>query len=340
MKNKGIIALLIFVSAFGIFYLLRSKPTEKPLTNFYNEGPIFGSTYHIKYRHTTDLQPQIDSILKAYNESVSPYLPNSIVSRINNNDSTVTTNRWVEDLFNEGMEVASVTNGAFDITIGPLVEAWGFSFKKKTEMTPQLVKNLKALVDYRKVKLLNHKIIKDDSHMRIDLISMGDGYATDIIANFLESKGIANYMVEIGGEIKLKGTNPSNETWSVGIDKPVDQTDSTETELEQVVKFTNGALSTSGNYRNFYYKNGKKYAHTIDPKTGYPVQHSLLSATIIAPTCIAADAYSTACMVIGLEKSLELLKKNRSLEGYFIYTNTNGEMVVTYTDGFKKFLKE
>jgi thiamine biosynthesis lipoprotein len=340
MKKKIIIALLVFVGAFATFYFLHDLKKETPMEYIYNDGPIFGSSYHIKYQYTEDLHSQIDTILKKYDESVSPYKPNSIVSRVNRNDSSVILNKWFEDLFNEGMVVAKATDGAFDITVAPLVEAWGFSFKKKMDITKHTIDSLKSLVDYRRVKILNNKVIKEDPRITVDCISMGDGYASDIIADFLESKGVKNYMVEIGGEIKLKGLNGSNKIWTVGIDKPIDNIDSMSTDYQQIVEITNGALSTSGNYRNFYYKDGKKYAHTIDPKSGYPVQHSLLSATITAPTCIAADAYSTACMVIGLEKSLELIKHHSELEGYFIFSDANGKMATVCTNGFKKYLKE
>ncbi|MFZ4456690.1 MAG: FAD:protein FMN transferase [Bacteroidales bacterium] len=340
MKKKIFIGIAVFISSFVLFYFLKPNKTEQNLTYYSNVGEIFGSTYHIKYQHSSDLQPKIDSILKAYDESVSPYKPNSIISRINRNDSAVVLDNWMETLIKVGIQVGKETDGAFDITIEPLVEAWGFSFKKKRNMNPALVDSLKALVDYRKIKVANHRLIKEDSKITVDCISMGDGYATDIIADFLEKEGIKNYLVEIGGEIKVKGINSSSDIWNLGIDKPVDQSDTTVAEIQQILKFSNGALSTSGNYRNFYYKDGKKYAHTIDPKTGYPVQHSLLSATIISPSCIEADAYSTACMVIGLEKSLELLKKLPHLEGYFIYSDAKGAMRVTYTAGFKKFLKD
>lgn len=340
MQKRYFIALVVFIGSFSIFYFLRPNKEEPTLTYFSNSAEIFGSYYHIKYQYTKDLQPQIDSILQAYDESVSPYKPNSIVSRINRNDSNVVLDKWMETLIKKGIQIGNETNGAFDITIQPLVEAWGFSFKQKREMTPGLVNRLKSLVDYRKIKVLNHKLLKDDPSITVDCISMGDGYATDIIADFLEANNIKNYLIEIGGEIRVKGINGSNEVWSLGIDKPIDLTDSTNSEIQQVIALNSGALSTSGNYRNFYYKDGKKYAHTIDPKTGYPVQHSLLSATIVAPSCIDADAYSTACMVIGLEKSLQLVKRIPQIEGYFIYTDSKGSMQVIYTNGFKKFLKD
>ncbi|MDD2799116.1 MAG: FAD:protein FMN transferase [Bacteroidales bacterium] len=340
MKKKSFIALLVFLGVFILLYFIKKPKEEKTTNYYYNEGLIFGSSYHIKYQYNQDLQLTIDSILKKYDEAVSPYKPNSIVSKVNRNDSTVVLDEWFETLFNEGQVVAKATDGAFDITVAPLVEAWGFSFKKREDLTKYQIDSLKSLIGYKRVNIVNHKVVKDDPRITIDCVSMGDGYASDIIAKLFDSKGITNYMVEIGGELMMKGVNPDGKIWSVGIDKPVDNPEPTQEDFQQIVHFTNGALSTSGNYRKFYYKDGKKYAHTIDPKTGYPVQHSLLSATITAPTCIGADAYSTACMVIGLEKSMALVNRDPELEGYFIYTDKNGKLAVAYSDGFKKFMKE
>lgn len=301
----------------------------------YNEGPIFGTSYHIKYKSSIDFHRQIDSTLNLYNASISSYQPQSLVCRINRNDTAVTLNHWFETLFNVSKEVSIASGGAYDITVAPLIEAWGFSYKKKLTITPQLIDSLRKLVGYQKVKIENGYFIKADPRMMIDMSGSGDGYASDVIAELLDSKNITDYMVEIGGEIRVKGVSPSQKKWSIGIDKPVDSKFSQE--IKQVVHISNCALSTSGNYRNYYIENGKKYAHTIDPVSGYPVQHSLLSATIIAPTCIEADTYSTACMVLGLEKSLEMIKRNPALEGYFIFSNKKGKMSVMATKGFKKY---
>ena len=337
MKKKAILITTLLAVLIVVFLTSRKQP-QTPTPYQFNEGPVFGTTYHIKYQYGKDVQKEIDSILHQFNHSLSAYQPTSIISRVNNNDSTVTPDLFFVTAFKEALVVAEATQGAFDPTVAPLVNAWGFGFKKMKEVTPQKIDSLKKLVGYKRVRLINNQVIKDDPRITLDLASLSDGYASDVIADLLEQKGITNYMVEIGGEVMLKGVNAEGKPWSIGIDKPIDNPNPTTSDLEAKVSMTNGAISTSGNYRNFYYKDGKKYAHTIDPKTGYPVQHNLLSATIVAPTCIEADAYSTACMVIGLKESLKLIKTHPQLKGYFIYSDDKGNMLVLYSDGFEKLL--
>lgn len=337
MKYKGIITTVLVMGLLVFFYIARTK-NEPPAPYQYNEGSIFKTSYHIKYQYAEDLQNEIDSELKKFDLSLSGYNPNSIVSRVNNNDTTVVLNDWFLTVFHEAMKVSEATDGAFDITVAPLVNAWGFGFRKSKGVTPQIIDSLKQLIGYKRVRIVNNHVVKDDPRILLDCASLSDGFASDVIANLLDRKGISNYMVEIGGEIMLKGKNPEGKIWIIGVDKPIDNPNPTTSELQEKVRLTDAALSTSGNYRNYYKINGKKYAHTINPQTGYPVQHNLLSATIVAPTCIEADAYSTACMVIGLEKSLELVEKHPELEGYFINTDANGKMAVKCSKGFEKHI--
>ncbi|MDP4272260.1 MAG: FAD:protein FMN transferase [Bacteroidota bacterium] len=336
--NKKAIIITTLLAILIVVFLLNRKQTTAPVPYQFNEGPIFGTTYHIKYQYAKDVKREIDSTLQIFNNSLSSYKPNSIISRINNNDPYVVPDKFFLTAYKEAMVVAEATDGAYDPTVAPLVNLWGFGFKKNQVVTQLKIDSLKRLIGYKKVRLANNRIEKDDPRITLDLASLSDGYASDVIAALLEQKGVSNYMVEIGGEVMLKGVNAEGKAWSIGIDKPIDNQAPTTIDLEAKVQMTRGAISTSGNYRNFYYKDGKKYAHTIDPKTGYPVQHNLLSATIVAPTCIEADAYSTACMVIGLEESLELIRKHPQLIGYFIYADKNGNMQVKYTKRFEKLL--
>jgi len=342
-KKNLFTAVALIALLFALFYLIQQQKQERqalPIPYQYNQGPVFGSTYHIKYKSATDYQAKIDSILRSYNACMSSYETNSLVSRINRNDTAVILNDWFITAFNVAKKVSENSNGDYDITVAPLVNAWGFGFSKKAKITDAYIKELLPLIDYRKIEIRGNQLFKKDPRIMLDMSSLGDGYAADIVSDFLESKGVTDFMVEIAGEVRVKGKNGQGKIWSIGINKPIDDTAYASTELEQVVGLGVGALSTSGNYHNFYYKDGKKYAHTIDPHTGYPVQHTLLSATIIAPTCIEADAYSTACMVMGLEKSLQMIKRLSHLQGYFIYNDDNDSMRVVYTDGMKKMITQ
>jgi len=305
--------------------LLLGCQTKKKEYQF-NEGYIWGTIYHIVYDNPDgkDLHEEIKVKMNEFDHSLSTYKPNSIITRVNNNDSTVILDRYFETVFNRSLEISEITDGAFDMTIAPLANAWGFGFKNKLEPEDIPVDSLLQIVGYQKVKLINHKIVKEDPRIMFDPSAIAKGYGVDVVADFLESKGVANYMVEIGGEIRVKGHSNKNRSWRVGIDRPIDDPEVKNREIQDILSLPNGAMATSGNYRQFYIKNGKKYAHTIDPKLGYPVQHSLLSATVIAPDCMTADAYATAFMVLGLEKSIRIVENDSNLNAYFIYTNEEG----------------
>jgi thiamine biosynthesis lipoprotein len=243
-------------------------------------------------------------------------------------------------MYKVAREVSEKSNGAFDITVGPLVKAWGFGFGNKDHTKIPNVKEILPYIGYHKVRLENHRLIKDNPKILVDANALAQGQSSDIIAKLLEENGCTNYLVEIGGEIVCKGLNAKNDKWRIGIDNPVDDTTGVNEGLQSVISISNCALTTSGNYRKFYYLNGKKYAHEIDPHTGYPVVHNLLSATVVAPTCILADAYATTFMVIGVEATLKLCKSIPGMDCYLIYTDKDGKNQVVYTDGFKKYLTQ
>ena len=301
------------------------QPSKKEYQ--FNEGYIWGTIYHIIYDNPSgkDLHEEIKVKMNEFDHSLSTYKPNSIISRVNNNDSTVVLDHYFETVFKRSLEISKITDGAFDMTVAPLVNAWGFGFKNKLEPEDIPVDSLLQIVGYNKVSLQNHKIVKEDSRIMLDASAIAKGYGVDVVADFLESKGISNYMVEIGGEIRVKGVSNKNRNWRVGIDRPIDDPSLQKREIQDVLNMEDGAMATSGNYRQFYIKNGKKYAHTIDPKLGYPVQHSLLSASVIAPNCMTADAYATAFMVLGLEKSIKIVENDPNLEAYFIYADHEGK---------------
>ena len=319
-------------------FLVACQPSQTEYR--FNEGYIWGTIYHIVYDQADgdDLHDEIKVKMNEFDHSLSTYKPNSIISRVNNNDSTVVLDHYFETVFKRSLEISEITNGAFDMTIAPLANAWGFGFKNKLEPEDIPVDSLLEIVGYRKVKLLNHKIIKDDSRIMFDPSAIAKGYGVDVVAEFLESKGVINYMVEIGGEIRVKGVSNKNRSWRVGIDQPIDDPEVKNREIQDVLSLPNGAMATSGNYRQFYIKDGKKYAHTIDPKLGYPVQHSLLSASVIAPDCMTADAYATAFMVLGFEKSRVIVENDPNLEAYFIYTDTDGKYQTYSSEKIKKMI--
>ena len=240
-----------------------------------------------------------------------------------------------QDVFYLAMQISKETDGSFDITVAPLVNAWGFGFKQGKTPDKHQIDSLRALVGFDKVKLQNHNVIKSDKRIMLDCSAIAKGYGSDMVAQMLEKKGIRNYMIEIGGEVVTHGISEKRLPWKIGVTKPSDDSLNVNQELQTVLNVTDKAMATSGNYRNFYYKGGKKYAHTIDPKTGYPVQHSLLSATVLTKNCATADAYATAFMVMGIEKAKKVLAEHPELMAYFIYSDNKGELKVWFSPSLK-----
>lgn len=301
-----------------------------------------GTTYHITYENSNnqDYSQDIDSILKAFDKSLSIYDSTSIISRINNNDPKVEADDWFVAVFNKSAEVNASSGGAFDITVGPVVNAWGFGSGPVLKHDTAYIDSLMQFVGMEKVKLEKRKVIKKYPGVKLDVNALAQGYSTDLVCDFFKSKGIKNYLVEIGGEVRGKGTNAKDKYWHIGIDKPLDDNMMPGDKLQAIIEINNKSLSTSGNYRAFYVENGVKYAHTIDPKTGFPARNTLLSTTVVCDDCITADAYATAFMVLGVEKSKELVQKLQGIEVYFVYSNQQGDYEVFFSDGMKKMIVE
>lgn len=295
---------------------------------------VFGTFYHVVYQCDSDLTNSINAELAKVDASLSPFNPQSIISAVNQNQDVRLNNMFL-DVFQLAMRISDETDGAFDITVAPLVNAWGFGFKNGFEPSKQQVDSLMQIIGYQRVTLKQGKIHKQDHRIMLDCSAIAKGYGTDIVARLLRTKGITNFMIEIGGEIVTSGVNAEGKPWRVGISKPVDDPTGTETGVQSIITITDKAMATSGNYRNFYYKGGKKYAHTIDPKTGYPVQHSILSATVFANSCAMADAYATSFMVMGLEKAQQLLEQHPELMAYLIYSDEQGRNAVWYSSSLK-----
>lgn len=308
---------------------------QKNINYQHDEGFIFGTIYHITYHSDTNLKKEIEAELKKVDQSLSPFNKTSVISKVNRNENPV-IDPMFKEVFLLAENISNETHGAFDITVAPLVNEWGFGFKKGVEPTRQVIDSLKHIVGYQKVKLTPKNYVqKQDPRIMLDCSAIAKGYGCDVVARLLRKNGINDYMIEIGGEIVTRGFNQKQEPWRIGVNKPTDDSLNTSQELQTVLNVTDIAMATSGNYRNFYYKNGKKYAHTIDPKTGYPVQHTLLSATVLAKDCATADAYATSFMVMGLEKAKEILNRHSELMAYLIYTNDDGKTEVWYSPSLK-----
>ena len=284
---------------------------SKPVAFQRNSNIVFGTIYNITYQYEDNLQPEIEAELQKVDGEFSMFNQHSTVARINNGDSTVERSAMFHEVFKLAQTVNSETDGAFDIHVAPLVNAWGFGFKHDQLPTAQQVDSL--------LKIRN----------QMDFSAIAKGYGCDVVARLLRSHGIENFMIEIGGEVVLSGHNDKDQPWHIGVNKPVENVE--DGELQTVLSLTDCAIATSGNYRNFYYKDGRKYAHTIDPRTGYPVQHSLLSATVLAADCATADAYATSFMVLGVEGAQAVLERHPELKAYLIYADESGNMAVWHS---------
>jgi thiamine biosynthesis lipoprotein len=295
---------------------------------------VFGTTFTVTYQCDSDMNQSIKAELMKVDYSLSPFNKESIITAINNNQD-VEPDKMFMDVFQLAMDISRETEGAFDITVAPLVNAWGFGFKSGEKPTARQVDSLRQIIGYQKISVDHGKICKQDPRMMLDCSAIAKGYGTDVVAKFLRSRGVKNFMVEIGGEIVTCGVNPDRLPWKVGVIKPDDDSLSVSHELQTILNVTDIAMATSGNYRNFYYQGGKKYAHTIDPKTGYPVQHNILSATVLAKTCAMADAYATSFMVMGLDKAQKVLERHPELMAYFIYDDGQGKNAVWFSPSLK-----
>jgi thiamine biosynthesis lipoprotein len=319
---------LLIVGTVLIIRQQQSTPYQK------NAGLIFGTTYSVTYQCGEDLQEEIEAELKKVDDEFSMFNSQSIVARLNNGEQPELSNDFI-DVFKLARQVSEDTNGAFDITVAPLVNAWGFGFKHEQMPSKEQVDSLRELISYRYVTLKDKNITMQKPGMMLDFSAIAKGYGVDVVARLLERHDIKNYMVEIGGEITTRGINPERVPWRIGVNKPSEDALNENHELQTILNVTDKSMATSGNYRNFYVKGGKKYAHTIDPKTGYPVQHSLLSATVLTDRCAKADAYATSFMVLGMDGAKKILERHKELMAYLIYTDNKGNLSVWYSPSLK-----
>lgn len=338
MKDKRVILKVILLLALvaGTIYVAYSERTTPYQTT---SGKIFGTYYNITYQNNKDLADSIVAQMQKVDASLSMFNEKSTIACVNRGEDIVVDNLF-EEVFRLAEKVSADTEGSFDITVAPLVNLWGFGFKQGTDPSKEAVDSIMKTVGYQTVSLKGKHVQKQNPSTMLDCSAIAKGFGCDMVARYLINKGVENFMIEIGGEVVVKGMNDKKKPWKIGINKPTDDSLSTSTELQDILSITDKAMATSGNYRNFYYKDGKKYAHTIDPKTGYPVQHSILSATVLAPSCAKADAYATSLMVMGLEKAQALLKRHNDLSAYIIYADENGENKVWMSESVKKKIVE
>lgn len=328
-----------FILAGVLFWISCRESRQQHKIQFGGEAQ--GTYYAITYYSSDTIvnQYEVDSLLEAFDHSASVWVPESTISKFNNNDPEVEMDEHFIEIFKQSERIWKNSDGAFDITVGPLVNAWGFGFKNKIPVNERVIDSLLPLVDFEALRIENGKLIKDNPLITIDFNAIAQGYSVDLLGGFLESRGIKNYLVDIGGEVLAKGTKPDGQYWIVGIEKPAENAQAAR-KLNATLKISDKAIATSGNYRKFYEENGIRYSHTIDPNTGYPVRHTLLSATVMADSASIADGYATALMVMGLEKAKTLLARNPNLEAYLIYSDNEGNFRTWATDIMAGLIQE
>ena len=323
-------SLIGIVIAVSVLFFIEEEPKPQ---YFHNQGRVFGTFYSIRYESGKDLHDSIRAAMKAFDNSLSMFNPHSTISAINANRDTI-TDIYFDEMWDEAQRVNTLSEGAFDITVAPLVNLWGFGFKGRNDqgqwsIDQHAVDSIRSFVGFNKVQLVNHRVIKADPRIMLDAGAVAKGQACDVVADVLAKNGCKNYLVEIGGEIVCRGVNAKGDKWHVGITKPADDITGRQSELQEIIAVSDICMATSGNYRNFYYDGEQKRSHTIDPRTGSPVQHSLLSATVISNTCMRADALATACMVLGAEKAKEMIERSGDAECYLIIAKGDSTEVIT-----------
>jgi FAD:protein FMN transferase len=324
---------IIFSVAALLLTSCGNKDKELKFINL--RGVVFGTYYSISYYcpDGNNYQQELDKLFADINTSLSYYDPNSLISRINRNETDV-TDEYFMNVLKRSLEIASETNGAFDPTVSPLVNAWGFGFAERKIMTPEKVDSLRALTGYRRVLIQGNRVIKETPEIQFDFNAIAKGYASDLGGQLLASKGIKTYMVELGGDLVAVGLKPDGSPWRIGLEKPAKEKDQPQ-DWDYLVEMKDKAVATSGNYRKYYEEGGVRLSHTIDPVTGYPVSHNLLSASVFANDCMTADAFATAFMVMGLEKTREFISTRSDLQVFLIY-DIDGSQYGTFTsEGLK-----
>lgn len=326
---------LLYLLNFSL-YLLNPSPRA-----FHLSGHAQGTTWHITYYNndSTILASQIDSILDKLDSSLSLYKPYSLICQFNRTDSMIQMDSHLRAVVNQSLDTWRKTNGLFDITVQPLVEAWGFSAHKPDEYPDSAqIRNILPCIGTGLLSIKGNYLQKSKPCVRIDLDGIAQGYSVDVLAAFLEQHHISSYLVELGGELRVKGRKqPSGERMRVGIEAP-DEDEAGEQVIERVIFLDSGAVTTSGNYRAFHERGGKRFSHTIDPRTGFPSDNELISVTVFARQAIIADAYDNVLMLMGLEKAMQFVEGRKDLAAFFIYRNKKGAIVSATSKSFNVLL--
>lgn len=323
-----------------LLFSCNGSENKKAYIYHQEQGEIFHTGFHIKYAYSRSLREEIMAELERFDQSLNPFREDAIITKVNRNEP-VKLDTFFRNVFDRSQEISRKTDGKFDITISPLINAWGFGFANMDSINPAIIDSLKQFVGYEKITIdTEGNIVKSDPRITLNTSAIAKGYACDVVGDLLERHGIENYMVEIGGEITARGVNDKGECWRIGVEKPIDDNFGMQHELQTILSLCDKALATSGNYRNYYIKDGKKYAHTIDPQSGYPSQTDILGATVIADDCMTADAFATAFMTMGIEKSKAVAATVPGLDYLFIYEMADGSFGTVQSDGFEQFIAD
>lgn len=332
--------MVVLLAMYLVYKYRQSKVTTTNMVAFSGKtmGPI---VYNVKYfdDKNRNLQPQVDSLLVAFNQSLNTYIPTSEISRFNKSNSFKFDSPYFYKVTDVSYSIYELTGGAFDPSIGPLINTWGFGSTKDIDKDSAVIDSLRQFTGFDKIKFNQDSIWKEDKRMVIDFSASAKGYGVDVVFDYLQQQGIKNLFVEIGGEVRAGGINEvTDEPWKVGILNPNSD------ELNQfpmaIVGLSDKAMATSGNYFNYHIIDGVKYSHTISPFTGYPIEHPLLSATVFAEDCMQADALATAFMVMGHEKAIEFLVANEQYEGYLIFSDQQGNLSTYSTQGIEPSIEK
>ncbi|MGA0557969.1 FAD:protein FMN transferase [Larkinella sp. VNQ87] len=326
--------LLALLSALNPYRLQPEPVPETPLVRL--SGEAQGTTYQITYhdRQQRNFQTAIDSLLRGIDQCLSTYRTDSEISQFNRSNAHRFRLPYFYPVLKKSVEIYRATDGAFDPTVKPLVDAYEQAKKSRDPVLPD-VDSLLQYVGFQYIKFDSVSVRKTRLHVRLDFNALAQGYTVDVLAVFLESQGIDRYLVEVGGEVRGRGARSEGKWWTVGIENPLRPGG-----LQTTVQLANRAMAMSGNYRNFYRQNGQVYGHIINPKTGFSKPDALLSATVFAPDAMTADALATAFLVMGLEKTREFLARRRDLDAYLIYQDEQGKLAVSATDGIRAFVSK